>query len=260
MNKFINDHKIIGMVHLLPLPGSPKFGGDVEAIRKRAFEDVEALMAGGADTFIVENFNDDPYGETIDEFGFALMTSICQEIKSKYNVEFGVNIQFNDVEKEWALAYACGAKFVRCEVFIDARVGIQGVMNPKARQIAALKNRYHIDALVVADVDVKHTVALVKEPLIELIDRAKEEGADAVILTGTKTGENAKIEDIIEVRKHVGDDLSLVIGSGIKDSNIKEYLTYADAVIVGSSIKIDGNVRNGVDAQKVKKLVAASKM
>ena len=259
MANFVDTHKIIGMVHLLPLPGSPKFGGDVEAIRQQAFKDVEALMEGGADTFIVENFNDDPYSEKIDEVSFALMTSICQEIKNKYNVEFGVNIQFDDYEKEYALALACGAAFVRSEVFIDTRVGIQGILKPKAREIADIKSRYNINTLTFADVDVKHTTALVKEPILELIERAKEEGADAVIMTGAKTGENAKIEDIMEVRRRCGDELKIIVGSGIKEANIKEYLQYADAVIVGSSIKIDGNVRNGVDKDRVAKLVAAAK-
>ena len=122
-----------------------------------------------------------------------------------------------------------------------------------------IKNQYNLDVLIFADVDVKHSVALVKEPLIELVARCKEEGADAVILTGTKTGENAKIEDIMEVKKQLGESFPIIVGSGIKPATVKQYLQYADGVIVGSSIKIDGNVRNGVDSERVRLLVENAK-
>lgn len=256
MNNFFEKKQIIGMVHLLPLPGSPKYQQNDEEIKSQAFKDVDALLEGGCSTFIVENFNDDPYAETIDDFGFALMTSICTDIRNKYpEVKLGINIQFDDYLKELALAKAVKADFIRSEVFIDTRVGIQGIIKPKAREIAMICSQYKMKTLVFADIDVKHTVALVKEPLLELVDKCKEEGADAVILTGTKTGENAKIEDIIEVKKQLGNSFPIIIGSGIKANNIKQYLEYADGVIVGSSIKIGGNVRNGIDASKVKELL-----
>ena len=260
MNRFFEQKQIIGMVHLLPLPGSPKYRYNDNEIALQAFKDVEELIKGGVDAFIIENFNDDPYGETIDVFGFALMTSICSQIRIKYpHVKMGINIQFDDYEKELALAKAVRADFIRSEVFIDTRVGIQGILKPKAREIALIKNQYNLDVLIFADVDVKHSVALVKEPLIELVARCKEEGADAVILTGTKTGENAKIEDIMEVKKQLGESFPIIVGSGIKPATVKQYLQYADGVIVGSSIKIDGNVRNGVDSERVRLLVENAK-
>ena len=112
-----------------------------------------------------------------------------------------------------------------------------------------------MDTLVFADVDVKHSVPLVREPIEDLVLRCKEEGADAVVLTGTKTGENAKIEDIISVKEKIGNSYPLIVGSGIKSSTINDYLKYVDGVIVGSSIKKDGNVRNAVDSNRVKELV-----
>lgn len=256
MSDFFKKKQIIGMVHLLPLPGSPKYSNNGSEIRKRAFQDVEALIDGGINSVIVENFNDDPYAETIDDFGFALMVSICTELKNKYNdIYFGVNIQFDDYYKELALAKAIQADFIRSEIYVDTRVGIQGIMKPKAREIAQLRSNYNMDTLVFADVDVKHSVPLVREPIEDLVLRCKEEGADAVILTGTKTGENAKIEDIISVKEKIGNSYPLIVGSGIKSSTINDYLKYVDGVIVGSSIKKDGNVRNAVDSNRVKELV-----
>ena len=56
--------------------------------------------------------------------------------------------------------------------------------------------------------------------------------------------------------KKYAHDTPLLIGSGIKESTIADYLTVADGVIVGSSIKRGGDVRNAVDVQRVQQLMA----
>ena len=255
MNEFFRKNKIIGMIHLMPLPGSPKYQGDIQEIIDVAMADAEALVVGGINCFIIENFNDDPYAEKIDDFSFALMVTICQEIKRKYNCILGVNIQFNDYEKELALAYVTDAKFIRVEVFIDTRIGIEGTIVPKCREISEIKRKYNIDTLIFADIDVKHTTALVKEDIVELAYRAKEAGADAIILTGNKTGENPRKEEITRVRQALGNEFPLIIGSGFNSKNARQYLEYVDAAIVGSSIKINRNVKNAIDKNLVCELV-----
>ena len=38
---------VVGMIHLMPLPGSPRFAGSVEGIREAALRDADALATGG---------------------------------------------------------------------------------------------------------------------------------------------------------------------------------------------------------------------
>jgi predicted TIM-barrel enzyme len=45
--------RLIGMLHLPPLPGSPQYGGNLTAVRDFALRDAEALSAGGADALNV---------------------------------------------------------------------------------------------------------------------------------------------------------------------------------------------------------------
>src|SRR5262245_22988996 len=52
---------VIGMLHLLPLPGSPAFGGSVPKIRSALLRDAEALAAGGVHGLMMENFGDAPF-------------------------------------------------------------------------------------------------------------------------------------------------------------------------------------------------------
>jgi predicted TIM-barrel enzyme len=48
---------VIGMVHLKPLPGSPKYdsSGGMKKIMEAAYIDAERLVSGGIDAIQVEN-------------------------------------------------------------------------------------------------------------------------------------------------------------------------------------------------------------
>src|ERR1700733_9218950 len=52
---------VIGMLHLPPLPGSPRFSGNVPALRDRVFRDAQALVGGGVHALMMENFGDVPF-------------------------------------------------------------------------------------------------------------------------------------------------------------------------------------------------------
>ena len=60
-----------------------------------------------------------------------------------------------------------------------------------------------------------------------------------------------------EVKKTV--KVPVIVGSGIKTSNIKEQMGIADGAIVGSSLKIDGVASNPVDKNKVIELMGELK-
>src|SRR5438046_2929573 len=60
---FGTDKPVIGVVHLLPLPGSHRYGGNMEAIFERAEQEAAALVSGGVHGIIVENFFDTPFAK-----------------------------------------------------------------------------------------------------------------------------------------------------------------------------------------------------
>src|SRR5439155_16015222 len=55
---FAEPKPIVGPVQLLPLPGSPGYGGSIEAVVAAALEDAQALVEGGIDGLILENLGD----------------------------------------------------------------------------------------------------------------------------------------------------------------------------------------------------------
>src|SRR5438552_6829584 len=60
-NIFTSRRPLIGMVHLLPLPGAPLWAGSMDAVLDRAMTDAAALEDAGLDGLLVENYNDAPF-------------------------------------------------------------------------------------------------------------------------------------------------------------------------------------------------------
>ena len=52
-----------------------------------------------------------------------------------------------------------------------------------------------------------------------------------------------------------GTGMPVIVGSGCTAENVHEYLAVADAVIVGSFFKFDGNWQNTVDLERVERFM-----
>ncbi len=70
------------------------------------------------------------------------------------------------------------------------------------------------DIMILADIQVKHTNVVTPVPIKQSALNAVACGADAVIVTGSTTGESTPIEMIKEVKKIVS--IPVIVGSGIK--------------------------------------------
>jgi len=141
---------IIGMVHLLPLPGTPLYHNSISEIYERAETEARILAAAGVDGLIVENFGDEPYlvGEPGPE-QLALIAAVTFQVRQVSGVPTGVNIQFNAWQAEMAVAYTCMADFVRAEVFVDTVISAQGIVSPCSAQITRYRRQlgaiYRVD-------------------------------------------------------------------------------------------------------------------
>lgn len=259
MGLFTTGKPVIGMVHLAALPETPGFGGSLDAIYERALADAEALAAGGVDGLIIENFGDEPYfiGEP-SAAQLAVMAGAAQLIRRATRMPIGINVQFNAWQAEIALAYACQAQFVRVEVFVDTVISAQGMVHPCSAQITRLRRQLGADGVQLwADIQTKYTQNLLPQSIAQSAIDAKNAGADALIVTGAATGQAAPIDAVAEAKGVV--TLPVYVGSGTTQANVTQMLAVADGVIVGSSLKVDGRVANGVDAERVRAFMRAAR-
>jgi membrane complex biogenesis BtpA family protein len=252
---------IIGMVHLPPLPGAPRDGGDRRSLRERARSDARALAAGGVDAVIVENFGDAPFHPNrVPPITVAAMTDLTRSVKAAIDLPVGVNVLRNDAEAALSIAAATGARFVRVNIHTGARVTDQGVIEGRAHETMRLREELDADVKVLADLDVKHSAPLGRDAFsAETMSDTVERGlADGVVVSGAATGaepEVGTVETAVEHRDRLGLGTPVFVGSGVTPETVADYLDVADGVIVGSALKQDARPSNPVDKGRVETLV-----
>jgi len=245
---------IVGMLHLRPLPGSPRFRGSLEEIIRSARADLRALIQGGVDAVLIENFGDAPYPvKTMPLISMMAMAYIVGLLATEIDRPFGINIQFNQFKAEVALAAVSRANFIRVEGFVDNLLTDSGWSPGCAAWVTRYRARWASSLQIWADVHVKEAIILGHRPLIEAARAAASSMADALIITGTRTGEEASLNAVQAVKETV--PCPVLIGSGLNVSNAMQLLRVADGAIVGTAFKKDGKVENPVDPDRVAMLV-----
>lgn len=247
---------VVGMVHLLPLPGSPRYGGSLDAVLARALDDASRLVEGGVDGLMLENFGDIPFFKAdLPPVTLASLAAIAVRVRERVPVPFGINALRNDGVGAMSVACASGASFVRVNVLCGARVTDQGIIEGRAAEIMRLRVGLRVDVKVLADVDVKHSAPLGERPIeVEVSDTLHRGLADALIVSGAGTGKPTELEKLATVKATAG-ATPVFVGSGVTAGNADELARHADGLIVGTSVKVDGVTTNPVDPRRVRKLL-----
>lgn len=251
---------LVGMVHLLPLPGSPGYSGSMKEIVETAVADAATLTRAGFPALMIENFGDVPFfGETVPPETVSAMTLAVDAIANQVDVPFGVNVLRNDVMSGLGIAAATGARFVRVNVLTGIMFTDQGPLVGRAAEALRKRALLGAEAEIWADVMVKHATPPPGSGIEQAAADISERGlADAVIVSGTGTGAPPDLGDLARVRKVIPEETRLVVGSGASISNLGDIAELADTVIVGSAVKRDGEARNRVDPDRAARMVQAA--
>jgi membrane complex biogenesis BtpA family protein len=252
---------IIGMVHALPLPGSPRFKRyNLKDVYAHGVTEAIRLKEGGVDGVLLENAGDIPFAkpEDVGHETTAAMAIMGRLIREATGLPLGIITVANAALQSLAVAKACGAQFVRVNQWANAYVANEGIIEGAAAR--AMRYRSWIEAedvRIFADVHVKHgSHAIVADrPLAEQAIDVEFFDADVLIATGYRSGGATMPAEVEGIRKHVA--LPVIVGSGIDANNCRELLELADGAIVGSSIKVAGKMHSDVDVEKVRALMAA---
>ena len=197
---------IIGVIHLDPLPGAPRYDGrPVREIYAAAARDARTLADGGVDGIIVENGGDMPFArpENIGPETVAALTAACLEVRAAVDTPLGITCVANGVIPALAIAKAIGAGWVRANQWVNAYVANEGFLNGPAP--AAMRYRAAIgasDVRVFADVHVKfgaHAITADRS-ISEQATDAEWFDADVLIATGARTGSPTQPREVEDVR------------------------------------------------------------
>lgn len=257
---FKNPHPIIGVVHLLPLPTSPRWGGSLKAVIDRAEQEAAALASGGVDGIIVENFFDAPFTKgQVDPAIVSAMTLVLHRLMNLVPLPFGLNVLRNDAQSALAIATCVKAQFIRVNVLTGVMATDQGIIEGQAHHLLRYRRELGSDVKILADVLVKHARPLGSPNLTTAVQDTIERGlADGVILSGWSTGSPPNLEDL-ELARAAANGTSVFIGSGASWENISTLMQAADGVIVSSSLKRHGRREQPIDPIRVSQFVEAAR-
>lgn len=251
---------VIGMVHLLPLPGAPGYDFyGLEAVIEHALRDAEALISGGVDGLIVENMWDLPYyvGMDVPPEEMTTQAVAARAVVEAVDVPVGINVIHNGGRVTLAIAVAAGADFIRVCLLTGARVWDTGEFDRgcAAELLRWRKNLGAEHIKLFADVDKKHSVAFPGIDLATHIEWTEFYLADALIVSGKMTGAAPELEKVRRARELA--TRPILMGSGTTADNVAQFLQYADGAIVGTALKVDGIAENPVDVERVKRYMEA---
>ena len=259
LNQIFKTHNpIIGVVHLLPLPTSPRWGGSLKAVIDRAEQEATALASGGVDGIIVENFFDAPFvKDRVDPAVVSAMSLIVQRLMQMVTLPIGINVLRNDAHSALAIASCVKAQFIRVNVLTGVMATDQGIIEGQAHSLLRYRRELGSDVKILADVLVKHARPLGSPNLTTAVQDTIERGlADAVILSGWSTGSPPSLEDL-ELARAAAHGTPVFIGSGADWENVSTLMQAADGVIVSSSLKRHGGREQPIDPIRVSQFVEA---
>lgn len=253
---FGTDKAIIGMCHMLPLPGDPHYdakkgmGYVVDMCRR----DLAALQEGGVDAVMFSNEFSLPYLTRVETETVAAMARVIGELMGDIRIPFGVNVLW-DARKSLDLAAATGACFVR-EIFTGVYASDFGLWNTDVG--ATVRHRRHVNAE-----DVRLLFNIVPEAARYLADRDIESIArstvfnnrpDALCVSGLVAGAETDASILKRVKDAVPQTVVLA-NTGMRLDNVEKQLSIADGAVVGTTFKKDGVFENPVDASRVRQFM-----
>jgi uncharacterized protein len=255
---FQTPNPVIGVVHLLPLPTSPRWQGNLQAVIDRAEQEATALASGGVHGIIVENFFDAPFTKgQVDPAVVSAMSLIVHRLKHLVTLPIGVNVLRNDGRSAIAIASSVGASFIRVNVLTGVMATDQGLIEGCAHELLRYRRELGSNVKILADVLVKHARPLGSPNLTTAVQETLERGlADGVILSGWATGSPPSFEDL-ELARAAAQDRPVFIGSGATWENVGKLMRAADGVIVASSLKRHGKIEQPIDPIRVSQFVEA---
>ena len=245
------------MIHLKPLPGTPNSQKGVNYIIREAIQEADALQKAGIDGLIIENMHDIPYlNRSVGPEITSIMSIVGYEVKNLTGLPCGIQILAGANKEALAAAHSAGLDFIRAEGYVFAHIADEGIMESSAGDLLRYRKQIGADQVdIFTDVKKKHCSHAITGDMscTEMAKAAEFFQSDGVIITGHSTGQAADAEELKEVYSQLS--IPVLVGSGITINNLESYLSFADALIVGSYFKKGGNWQNELDYQKVERFM-----
>jgi len=248
---------IIGMCHLLPLPGDPFYKeGSLSEVIEWAKRDLLSLQNGGVDGVIFSNEFSLPYLTKVSTVTVATMARIIGELIPHIKVPFGVDVLWDPIATI-DLAVATGAKFVR-EVFSGVYASDFGLWNLNYGEIA--RHRKYVGAQEVRmffNVVPESAKYLAEREILQIVKTTLfNHRPDALCVSGLTAGSPVDLNTLLRVKEMASQvGVPVFANTGVTVHNVDKVLEVADGAVVGTAFKYEGKFENHVDEKRVREFM-----
>jgi membrane complex biogenesis BtpA family protein len=228
---------IIGLIHLLPSPGTPHHEeGNFEKSLEKAIQGAMALEKGGADGCLIQTV--DKVFPTEDEADFArvaAVAAITHAVSQVTSQDFQIGVQFfvNGLSASLAVAKVCGGSFLRITALTGESDTQWGLVKASPKPFLAYREKLVAQNIkLIAGVEGMHFHWRGKpKPVGEIAREVVALGADAAEIAHADEEINLKL--IREVKAAVP-GLPVILGGYTKHENAARRLAEADGAFVGT--------------------------
>ena len=250
------DKPVIAMAHLPPLPGTPLYDeqGGPQAIVDAVARDVEILEGAGFDAILFCNEGDRPYTLKASLEGVAMMARVVAEAAPR-DRPFGVDYLW-DGHAALAVAASTGASFVR-EVVTGVYESDMGLWAPDAAALLRYRRNLRADVRVFMNITPEFASSIGTRDVATTARSVRVSSlADAVLVSGPMAGAEPSVDAVAEAKRGCGEETPVFANTGVKSTNVHDFLAVADGAIVGSDLKVDGSTWNPVDPERARRFMA----
>lgn len=138
---------IIGLLQMLPLPGSTGWAGQATPLLERVEQEASAMQSAGLSAVLLENTMDAPFAKgRLDVAAVACATQAANRLQGVCQLPLGLSMLQNDPETALSMALPLGAAFIRVPVLSGTLIAESGMLEGKIHELSALMHRLKMEA------------------------------------------------------------------------------------------------------------------
>jgi len=233
--------RLIGVIHLPPLTGSPRADEDhpadlLQAAGLHAVREALIFAQAGFDAIILQNHGDAPfYLAPVPPETVASMAIIAAAVRESVRLQIGIHVLKNDARAALAIAAVTGCDFIRVPEICLREGGMAALMRERSRLNA--------EVAVLVDLDSK----LTRSPLWA------ESMIEGVLISGDGSFEGIEMDTLESLSRAARENkISLYLESPASHDQLSEWKPWIDGMIVGPELRKGGQAGAPLDAKKVK--------
>lgn len=242
-----SEFKLVGVIHLPPLPGAVNFQNlDVRKIARIAAKDAANLVKAGFTHVMIQDGNDFPQPTSANIATIASLAAVGLAVREAIEAPLGVIAGHNDGAASVAIGKAIGADFIRVKTLTGVASGPNGWIQGCAHSVGAMKRLIESEIEIWADANEVTSKPIFPDKTWAARESLNFGGAAKIIITNDLGSEFA-LQEIEVVRSNIGAKVDYIVGGRVTLAKLPMVIKAAEGAIIGSAINVSGLPQTLVD-------------